>query len=254
MQEIVDLHWRAINSQNINLNGKQVLITGAANGIGRAVTIELARRGACVVMLDHKSRHLEKLADQLAEQNLPAPVILPFDLNELDEHSATQIAQAVHDDLGHLDCLLHNAAELGSPSPMRQYDLSYWRQVMQINSEASYLLTRALLPLLELAPKSQVLFTTADCGREPQAYWGAYGIAYAAVEAQMSIWAEELANTSNIKINSLDPGPVRTKLRRRSHPGEDQGQLATPQQLAAAYAWLIDQSHTWHGKRLRLVE
>lgn len=228
------------------------MVTGAADGIGRAVTIALAKAGATVLMLDKKARHLEKLFDAIVEQGAQEPVILPVDLLEIDAHSATQLGIAVKTDFGRLDGLLHNAAELGSPSPLDQYDIDYWQQVFQVNLQAPYLLTRALLPLLKQENTTHILFSSAAVGRNPKAYAGAYGVAYAGLEAQMSIWAEELENISNVRVNSIDPGPVRTSFRRRSHPGEDQNTLRTPQEIAPAYLKLLKEEHQGNNTRYAL--
>ncbi len=248
MTQILD--WQNYQADKKEFADKVILVTGAADGIGRAVTLALAEQGSNVLMLDKKARHLEKLFDLITERGFAEPVILPFDLLELTPESATTLAQAVNDDIGRLDGLLHNAAELGSPSPLDQYDINYWNQVMHINLQAPYFLTRALLPLLKQEHQTNVLFTSADVGRQPLAYWGAYSIAYAGLEAQMSLWAEELEAVSNIKVNSLDPGAVRTTFRRRSHPGESQETLATPQSITPAYLKLLSPSHSLHGQAL----
>jgi len=210
---------------------KIVLVTGAANGIGKAVTIALASQGCTVLMLDKKSRHLEKLYDDISQRGYT-------------------VAQSVYDDFGHLDGLLHNAAELGSPSPMDQYDMQYWNAVMQVNLQAPYLLTRALLPLLKQNYQTNIIFGSAEVGRTIAPYWGAYSIAYAGLEAQMLLWAEELETISNIKVNSLDPGAVRTGFRRRSHPGESQENLVTPQEVVPAYTELLMNKHNFHAQQL----
>lgn len=243
-------NWRGFDAKPENFNNKVFLVTGAADGIGKAVTIALAEQGSTVLMLDKKARHLEKLFDQIVERGFAEPVILPVDLLEINPESATILAQAVHDDIGRLDGVLHNAAELGSPSPLDQYDMKYWNSVMQTNLQAPYFLTRALLPLLKQDFDTQVVFTSADVGREAAAYWGAYSVAYAGIEAQMKIWAQELENTSNIKVNSIDPGAVRTSFRRRSHPGESQETLATPQSITKAYLTLLSGQHQYHGTQL----
>lgn len=248
----IQLDWRNYSPNQQEYTDKIILVTGAADGIGRAVTIALAEAGATVLMLDKKARHLEKLFDQIMERGLVEPVILPVDLMEIDPESATRLAQAVNGDFGKLDGLLHNAAELGSPSPLDQYDVEYWNQVMHTNMQAPYFITRAMLPLLKADYQTNVVFTSADVGREPLAYWGAYSIAYAGLEAQMRIWAEELENVSNIKVNSLDPGAVRTSLRRRSHPGENQETLPMPQAIVAAYLKLLGSDHSHHGEQLVL--
>lgn len=242
--------WQTHQADAEDFKDTVFLITGAADGIGKAVTIALAEQGATVLMLDKKARHLEKLFDQIAERGFAEPVILPVDLMEVTPESATTLAQAIHDDIGRLDGILHNAAELGSPSPLDQYDMTYWSSVMHTNLQAPYFLTRALLPVLKQDFDTQVLFTSADVGRNALAYWGAYSIAYAGIEAQMEIWAQELEKTSNIKVNSIDPGAVRTSFRRRSHPGESQESLVTPRSITPAYLKLLSGQHQHHGERL----
>jgi len=243
-------NWQNFAPKPHCLEGKNILVTGAADGIGKAVTICLAEYGATVLMLDKKARHLEKLYDQIIERGFTEPVILPVELMDISPESATTLAQSIYDDMGQLDGLLHNAADLGSPSPLDQYDMAYWHSVMQTNLHAPYYLTRALLPLLKREHKTNVVFTSADVGRTAAAYWGAYAIAYAGLESQMSIWAEELENTTSIKVNSIDPGPVRTSLRRRSHPGESQNALVTPQSIVKAYLMLFANEHEYHGAKL----
>lgn len=245
-------HWRNYQPDTNTFADKVALVTGAADGIGRAVTIALAQHGATVLMLDKKARHLEKLYDQITAQQFKEPVILPIDLMDTTDITATQLAQAISDDVGKLDILLHNAAELGSPSPLDQYDMSYWEQVMQTNLHAPYLLTRALLPLLRQTHPTQLLFSSADIGRNPKAYGGAYSIAYAGIEAQMTIWSQELERVSQISVNSIDPGPVRTVLRRRSHPGEDQASLATPTQIVPAYLKVLSGVDAYQGQQIKL--
>jgi len=252
--------WENYKAPENCLLNKTILVTGAADGIGKTVSIASAKHGATVILLDKKTRHLEKVYDAIVAQGSAEPVMLPFDLLNCTPDAALTIANGVTQDFGHLDGLLHNAAELGSPSPMDQYDFEYWQKVMQTNLQAPYFLTRMLLPALRAADdlpnkdqgKPQILFTSDQSGRTPSAYSGAYGIAYAGLEAQMKVWAEELENPSNIKINSIDPGPIRTSLRRRSHPGESQDRLIPPQAIIPAYLKLLSGDHSFHGQALSL--
>ncbi|MEM7359262.1 MAG: SDR family NAD(P)-dependent oxidoreductase [Pseudomonadota bacterium] len=248
-----EFNWQDFQPDHADFNEKVVMVTGAAQGIGRAVTIALAQQGATVLMLDKKARHLEKLSDSIIEQGFAEPVILPIDLMEVTPETATVLAQAVHDDIGHLDGLLHIAAELGTLSPLDQYEIDFWNEVLHTNLQAPYFLTRALLPLLKQDYPTNVVFTSADVGRQPQAYWGAYSVAYAGLEAQMKIWAQELETLSNVRITSIDPGPVRTTFRRRSHPGESQESLAAPQSVAPAYLKILSNEADLHGQQVSLV-
>jgi len=248
--EITLLDWLNYQPKPQSLNNKVILVTGAADGIGRAVSLSLAKHGATVILLDKKTRHLEKLYDQMVELNCPEPVLLPFDLMASSPESCQVIFEGIEKDFGRLDGLLHNAAELGSPAPLEQYDAEYWQKVMLTNLQAPFFLTQALLPLLREASSAQLLFSSDVSGRNPKAFYGAYGVAYGGLEAQMRIWAEELENASNIKVNSIDPGPIRTSLRRRSHPGESQDSLIAPQTITPAYLKLLSGDHDLHGEAI----
>ena len=248
------LQWQAFAPDPQCLEKKTILVTGAADGIGKAVSIAAARHGATVILLDKKTRHLEKVYDSINQQGFSEPVMLPFDLLEITPQAIDVILDGIMTDFGHLDGLLHNAAELGSPSPMDQYDLEYWQKVMLINLQAPYFLTRGLLPALKESKQAQLLFTSAQCGRQPAAYWGAYGVAYGGLEAQMKIWAEELENPTNIIVNSIDPGAVRTSLRRRSHPGESQDKIVPPQNITNAYIMLFAGNHSHFGEHLTIQQ
>ena len=246
------LQWQAFTPDPQCLANKTILITGAADGIGKAVSIAAAKHGATVILLDKKTRHLEKVYDSINQQGFAEPVMLPFDLLETNPQATDIILDGIMADFGHLDGLLHNAAELGSPSPMDQYDLEYWQKVMLVNLQAPYFLTRGLLPALKESKQAQLIFTSAQCGRQPGAYWGAYGVAYGGLEAQMKIWAEELENPTNIIVNSIDPGAVRTSLRRRSHPGESQDSIVAPQNITNAYIMLLCGNHNHFGEYLTI--
>lgn len=244
------LQWQDYSPKESEFKNKKILVTGAASGIGRALTIALAKLGATVLMLDKKSRHLEKLYDQIIEQGGSEPIILPVDLMEINPESATNLGQAIHNDLGLLDGLVHCAAELGSPSPLDQYDIEHWNIVMHTNMQAPYFLTRALLPLLNHDQPTNILFSSANVGRNPTAYNGAFSIAFAGLEAQMKIWSQELAEVSNIRVNSIDPGAVRTAMRRQSHPGESQESLPAPAKIVPAYLMSLSPEHNNQGQQL----
>ena len=248
------LQWQKFTPKPQCLNNKIILITGAADGIGKTVSIAAAKYGATVIMLDKKTRHVEKVYDHIKEQGFAEPVMLPFDLLNTSPQSVEIILDGIMSDFGRLDGLLHNAAELGSPSPMDQYDIEYWQKVMLVNLQAPYFLTRGLLPALKESQQAQLIFTSAKCGRQPSAYWGAYGVAYGGIETQMKIWAEELENPSNIIVNSIDPGAVRTSLRRRSHPGESQESIVPPQSISNAYIQMLSGQHSHFGEHLTIQE
>jgi NAD(P)-dependent dehydrogenase (short-subunit alcohol dehydrogenase family) len=177
--------------------------------------------------------------DEIDQAGGPQPAIYPMNLEGASDEDYRQLAENIEQQLGRLDGILHNAAILGALSPLELYDLELWSQVMQVNLNAPLLLTRACLPLLKKSPDASVIFTSAEVGRHGVAYWGAYGVASAAVENLMQIFADEMETNTNIRFNSLDPGAVRTRLRKLAFPGEDQEALPLPEQIMPSYLYLM---------------
>lgn len=219
------------------LASRVILVTGAGDGLGRAAALAYARHGATVILLGRTQKKLEAVYDQIEAERLPRAWLMPADLAHTTLGDFEKIAGAIENEYGRLDGLLHSAAILGTLTPLNLYPLDTWMQVMQVNLNAAYLLTRACLPLLAKSDSS-VIFTTADVARERKAYWGAYAVAGAALESLARIWASELENTS-IRVSTLDPGAVRTKLRAAAFPGEPTAQLTTPESVVGAYLYLM---------------
>lgn len=216
-----------------------ILVTGAAAGIGKAAALAFARYGATVVLLDRRERDLEAVYDEIERGGGRQPAIIPLDLASatIEHHDGVQLQ--IEREFGRLDGLLHNAAELGALAPIELYDLSLWNKVLSVNLQAPLLLTRACLPLLKKSQDASIVFTSADVGRKGRAYWGAYGVSCFAIEGLMQILADELEANTNIRVNSLDPGPVRTALRARAYPGEDASALPEPAAIMPVYLYLM---------------
>ena len=221
------------------LASRRILITGAGDGIGRAVALACARHGASVILLGRTVKKLEKVYDEIERQGWPQAAILPLDLATATPSHYEQVAQTVAQEFGGLDGLLHNAADSGTLTPLEHYTPEMWFRVMQVNLNAAWLLTRACLPLLRQSADASIVFTTADVGRKARAYWGAYGASCFGLEGLMQILADELAAEGRIRVNSLDPGTVGTAFRARLYPGEDRDALPTPENLAPAYLYLL---------------
>ena len=221
------------------LASRRILITGAGDGIGRATALACAQHGASVILLGRTANKLEKVYDEIERQGWPQPAILPLDLSTATPSHYEQVAQTVEREFGHLDGLLHNAADTGTLTPLEHYTPEMWFRVMQVNLNAAWLLTRACLPLMKKSTDASILFTTADVGRKGRAYWGAYGVSCFGLEGLMQILADELAFDGRIRVNSLDPGAVRTGMRSRLYPGEDRDSLPAPEDIMAAYLYLL---------------
>lgn len=221
------------------LRSRVILVTGAGDGIGAAAAKSFAAHGATVILLGRGIRKLEKVYDGIEAAGGPQPAIYPMNLEGAAPKDYEDLAQRIGDEFGRLDGLLHNAALLGTLTPLAQYNLDQWSKVMQVNLNAPFLLTRATLDLLKQSPDASVLFTTDAVGRRGRAYWGAYAISKAANENMMEIWAAELEANTSVRLNSLDPGPVRTSMRARAYPGEDPATHPEPARIMDAYLYLI---------------
>ncbi|NVK23246.1 MAG: YciK family oxidoreductase [Kangiellaceae bacterium] len=223
-----------------NFLAKQViLVTGATDGIGKQAALAYAKQGATVILLSRDTRKLERVYDEIEAAGYPQPAFLPVNLQNADPNQYRQVAEVIEKEFGRLDGLLHNAGDLGLLSPIEHFDEETWFRVMQVNVNAQFLLTKYCLPLLRKSENASLVFTSSGVGRKGRAYWGAYSVSKFATEGMMQVLADELENT-NIRVNSINPGATRTKMRANAYPGEDPNQLPTPQDIMPAYLWLMD--------------
>lgn len=221
------------------LEGRVILVTGAAAGIGRTAAKSFAGHGATVVLLDKAIPRLESLYDEIQAAGGPEPAIYPLNLESAAVKDYEELAETLEQEFGRLDGLLHNAALLGALSPLGQFDLELWAKVLQVNLQAPYLITRCCLELLARAEDASVIFTSADVGRRARAYWGAYGVSKFGLEALMQILADEVEDNTSIRANSLDPGPVRTSMQVSVYPAVDPQQWPEPEAIMPAYLYLM---------------
>ena len=215
-----------------------MVVTGAGDGIGRAVAIDLARQGATVALLGRTLRKLEGVYDRIAQAGGPKPALLPFDLETAGAAEYDALSDAIDREFGRVDGLAHIAGILGMLSPIEHYDVPTWCKVLHVNLTAPFILTRALLPLLRRAADASVVFTSSGVGRRGRAYWGAYAASKFGTEGLMQVLAHESEQT-RIRVNSLNPGPVATAMRLQAYPAEDRSKLSQPEAITAPYLFLL---------------
>jgi len=233
------------------LRDKTILVTGAGSGLGRAAALSYAHHGATVILLGRNEHKLNAVYDEIEAAGGQQPAVMVLDLLKADDNSYQEVATTLAQEFGKLDGLLHSAGLLTSLLPLEHTPLESWEQVLRVNLTASFALTRHCLPLLKQAPTASVIFTSSTAGRGVYPFWGAYTIAKHGVEDLMQLFHAELANTSKVRVNTLNPGPCATALRRVALPTEDPAQLPTPDQLMAAYLYLMgDDSLHENGKQL----
>ncbi len=221
------------------LKDRTILVTGAGDGIGRVAAETFAAHGATVILLGRTLAKLERVYDAIEEQGGPQPAIYPMNLEGASPKDHQDLADKLAEEFGSLEGLLHNAAELIALSRIDDYDIGTWYKIMQVNLNAPFLLTQACLPLMRKAADASILFTSDSVGRQGKAYWGAYGVSKFGLEGLMQILADETEGNSNIRVNSLDTGPVRTKMRMSVYPGEELASVKPPEALMPRYLWLM---------------
>ncbi|MCP5156882.1 MAG: YciK family oxidoreductase [Ectothiorhodospiraceae bacterium] len=221
------------------LAGRTVLITGAGDGIGRAVAEACAAHGATVVLLGRTVRKLERVYDAIVDAGHPEPAIYPMDLLGAAPTHHEELAQRVDSELGRLDGLLHNAGILGPMTAIERYDPDQWARVFQVNVHAAFLLSRACLPLMRRTGDASMVFTSSGVGRHGRAYWGAYACSKFAIEGLSQVLADEVQNEGRVRSNCISPGPVRTAMRAAAFPGEDPQRLLTPREVVIPYLYLL---------------
>ncbi|MEH6568379.1 MAG: YciK family oxidoreductase [Halioglobus sp.] len=230
---------KTYTAQSMALSGKTVLITGAGAGIGRAAALSYASHGATVILLGRTVEKLESVYDEIVANSGPEPAIFPMDLATAGEDEGAACADAIETEFSQLDGLLHNASIVGDRRPIESAGYSSWQEVMQVNVNGAFLLTRHLLPLLKTAPASSIVFTSSSVGRTGKAFWGAYAASKFATEGLMQVLSCEMENTSNVRVNCLNPGATNTAMRRAAYPGEDPASNLPPEAIMTPYLYLM---------------
>lgn len=230
------------------LDGRILLVAGAGRGLGRAVALEAARRGARIVALARTRGALEELDDAVRAAGSEATLVA----QDLREGAAVdRLGAALFARFGRLDGLVLAAAELGTLGPLPHQDPAEVERVLGLGPLLLFRLARTLEPLLRAAPAARVVVVSDPIARAPRAYWAPYAAAKAGLEAMALAWAEELAIT-RIRLVVAEPGPMATRLRARAFPGEPPRAQPAPERYAAGICDLLDPASTRHGERVAL--
>jgi NAD(P)-dependent dehydrogenase (short-subunit alcohol dehydrogenase family) len=220
------------------------LVTGASRGIGAATALALARAGAHVVAVARTVGGLEEIDDAIRADGGSATLV-PLDLK--DYAGIDRLGGALHQRYGRLDILVGNAGMLGPLSPLGHVEPKAWDEVFAINVTANWRLIRAMDPLLRLSAAGRAVFITSGVASTARAYWGPYAVSKAALEVIARTYAAETESTP-VRVNLLNPGPIRTRMRAQAMPGEDPAKLDKPHQVAEKILELCLPSFTQTGK------
>jgi NAD(P)-dependent dehydrogenase (short-subunit alcohol dehydrogenase family) len=219
------------------------LVTGASRGIGKAVALELARRGWRVIATARAQKALEQLDDHIRGLGGEATLV-PLDLR--DGAAIDQLGAAIYERFGKLDALAACAGVLGSLTPTHQVTPAVMDEAMTVNYTANHRLIRALHPLLKVSDAGRAVFVTSGASRNLRAYWSPYSASKAALDAMVMCYARELEVTT-IKANLFNPGPARTSMRAKAFPGEDPLTLPTPEEIAPSIIEMMQPAYAGNG-------
>ena len=221
------------------LKDRIILVTGATDGIGKALALHIAGLGAQVLLHGRNTKKLEEVYDRVTElKDAPRPSIAVLDLATADSDAYTELVDSIEKEFGRLDGIVHNAGILGQRLSIEQYDVVDWQRVMHVNLTAPFVLTQILLPLLRASPDPSIIFTSSGVGRVGKAFWGAYAVSKFGTEGLSQILANENLHTP-LRVNCINPGPVRTSMRLAAYPAEDRDALKRPEDIMAAYVYLL---------------
>jgi len=221
------------------LDGRIILITGASDGIGRALAVHAAGHGAQVILHGRNTAKLESVYDEIdALDGAPRPAIAVLDFATAGSDAYTSLADSLIDEFGRLDGLVNNASILGERYSIEQYDAAMWQKVMHVNVTAAFAITQVCLPLLHRSDDASIIFTSSGVGRVGKPFWGAYAVSKFATEGLSQVLAGEQEHGS-IRVNCINPGPVRTAMRRAAYPAEDRDALKTAEDVLPTYMYLL---------------
>jgi NAD(P)-dependent dehydrogenase (short-subunit alcohol dehydrogenase family) len=221
------------------LEGRAILITGAGSGLGRALAIECARAGASVILSGRNAAKLNKVYDEIEAMGAPQPAIASLDLALATAVDYDALARVIGEEFGKLDGLVHAAALLGDRTPLEQYDVPTWCKVLHVNLTAPFILTQVLLPDLRKSPDASVIFVSSGVVKQSRPFWGAYAVSKTGLESVRSMLSEELEGEANIRVNSINPGRMRTAMRAAAYPGENPNTVPTPQSVSGPFLYLL---------------
>jgi len=241
------------------LKDRVVLISGASGGLGTVLSQSCARAGATVVLVARKLSKLEALYDSIEKiDGAPQPAIITLDQANAPEADYEHLRQILTNEFGRLDALVHTAADLGVLSPLQLIPQADWTRVMSVNLTSARLLTNACMPLLKLSDNASVTYTVDD---KTGAYWGAYGVSKIALMQLANMTYDETEKqvgddgTAAIAVNAIDPGAMRTPLRRKAFPGELETESPTPDtRLGPFLSLILRQDRQLNGATLKWID
>jgi NAD(P)-dependent dehydrogenase (short-subunit alcohol dehydrogenase family) len=224
------------------------LVTGASRGIGRAAAQALARAGAHVILVARTVGGLEEVDDEIQKAGGHATLV-PLDLKDFP--ALDRLGASIFERWGRLDAFLGNAGVLGTITPLTHLEPKHFQELLDVNVAANWRLIRSLDPLLRASDAGHTLFVSSGAARKHTPYWGGYAMSKAALESLALTYAAECEGTK-VRVNLLNPGPLRTRMRQKAFPGEDPQSLQPPEAAVPLILGLLSPHCTKNGELVNL--
>ncbi len=215
------------------MNGKTVILTGAAGSLGSTLSLLCATQGWNTVMLDSSHEGLERAYDLITDAGCPEPVLHPMDLSVTGTEQFDEMLETIESEFGGLDAVIHCAARFEGLMPLDHVSPPEWLSHMQVNLNAAWLLSALCLPLLRRSGAGRLYFMLEDLQKVEGAFWGPYGVSKHALRALVSQLAAE-CRSSSVQVLGIHPGPMRSELRSRAYHAEDPSVQPEPVRVAQA--------------------
>ena len=233
------------------LDGRVVLVTGATRGLGYAAALHLAGQGAHIVALGRTQGGLEDLDDAITAMGGEATLV-PMDIKNFD--GLDQLGGIIHERWGRLDGLLGNAGILGDITPAPHVEPKVFEDVFAVNVTANYRLIRSMDPLLRASDAGRAVFLSSGVSVSRRAFWSAYAASKAALDAFVQCYAKEVGEITNLRVNLLNPGAMRTAMRAKAMPGEDSETLPAPADVAPLVTEMLSPDYSENGEIIQFRE
>jgi len=230
------------NSSDITLIDKTILVTGASSGIGKQVAIACAKKSATVILSGRDDARLNSVYDTICDLDAPEPAIMQLDLETATEGELRNTAEVIKQNVGSMNGFVHCATHMTELKALHHHNLKDWERALRINVIAPSLMIQACESLLNESGSGSVILTSDNHSKNLGAYWGAYAVSKAALEAFARLQKNEWSNTSSIRINTVTPGPIDSPMRSRTHPGEDRASLPSIESIIPTFVYLLSDS------------
>ncbi|CAN5743828.1 YciK family oxidoreductase [soil metagenome] len=233
------------------LDGEVVMITGASRGLGRVLARAFAAAGAAVSGCARNEHGLEQVRGELQRDHLSMHTAA---VDVTVEEDVARWVEDVRGSLGPPTTLINNASILGPRVPLEHHDLGEWRRTLEVNLTGSFLVARAVIPLMKASGRGSIIQLSSGAALPPRTSWGAYAVSKIAADGMALNLAEELGG-SGIRVNMVDPGAMRTGMRAEAYPEEEPVSVELPGSRVDVFLWLAgSQSLRVSGQRFRAAD